>query len=94
MSSTKQRILTSLVLGFITGFVFSLLNSRDVQTSLISALIFSLLVAAIVAVLSWAVDTAQGKGYPGWVGFLLVLCLNIVGVLILWLLPERRVQAV
>jgi drug/metabolite transporter (DMT)-like permease len=94
MLSTKQRTLISLALGIIAGFVFSLINGRDVPTSLLSALIFGILVAAIVAVLSWAMEYAQRKGYPGWMGFLLVLFLNIVGVLILWLLPERRVQAV
>lgn len=94
MDLTRRRTLISLVLGLTIGFLVSILNGRDVQTSLLSALVYGLLIAVIVAVLSWSVEYAQRKGYPGWVGFLLVLFLNVVGLLILFLLPERRVQAI
>ncbi|MEJ2709962.1 MAG: hypothetical protein P8074_20290 [Anaerolineales bacterium] len=93
MNSTTRRTIISLILGFSIGFLFSIRNGRDIQTSLLSALVFSLLVAVIVAVLSWSIEYAERKGYPGWLGFVLVLCLNVIGVLILFLLPERRAQA-
>jgi hypothetical protein len=93
MNLTGRRTFISLILGFSIGFLFSIRNGRDLQTSLLSALVFGLLVAVVVVVLSWSIEYAQRKGYPGWMGFVLVLCLNVIGVLILILLPERRAQA-
>jgi hypothetical protein len=93
MNSTTRRTIISLILGFSIGFLFSIRNGRDIPTSLLTALVFGLLVAVVVAVLSWSIEYAQRKGYPGWLGFGLVLCLNVIGVLILFLLPERRAQA-
>lgn len=93
MNLTARRTLISLILGFSIAFLFSIRNGREFPTALLSALVFGLLTAVTVAVLSWSIEYAERKGYPGWLGFLLVLCLNLVGVVILFLLPERRAQA-
>jgi hypothetical protein len=46
-------------------------------------------VATIVALLSWGIDIAVKKGYPDWVGFLLVLLFDVFGLLVLAILPDR-----
>jgi uncharacterized membrane protein len=82
-------ILLALVLGFFVGMGVSLANGKDLLFALQRGVIFALLVGVIVAILSWGVDTADEKGYPSWLGFLLVFCFNIFGLIILALLPSH-----
>jgi len=83
------RIILSFVISFILGVVISLSNGRDLLSSLQSAFIFAIIVATIIAMLSWGIDIAVKKGYSDWVGFLLVLILNILGLVILAVLPNK-----
>lgn len=91
MNSTI-RILLALALGFVSGFVIPLGNGQDLLWALQSGLGFALLIGCIVAILSWGMDIAIEKGYPGWMGFLLALVFNVVGLLLLVLLPGRAVK--
>jgi hypothetical protein len=81
------RIGLALVLGFFIAAFISLVNGRDVVSALLAGVGFAVLVGVIVATLSWGMDRAVEKGYPSWFGFFLALCLNVVGLIILALLP-------
>jgi hypothetical protein len=83
------RIILSFIISFILGVVISLSNGRDLLSSLQSAFIFAIIAATIVAMLSWGIGIAVKKGYSNWVGFLLVLILNILGLAILVVLPKK-----
>ena len=83
------RIILSFIISFILGVVISLSNGRDLLSSLQSAFIFAIIAATIVAMFSWGIDIAVKKGYSNWVGFLLVLILNILGLAILAVLPNK-----
>lgn len=90
--SRTTRTFLALLMGFLIGLVILLINGRTIGASIIGALIFSVLVGVIVAILSWAFEYAERKGYSGWVGFFLVLILNIIGVILLLLLPSKNQQ--
>jgi hypothetical protein len=83
----------AMLLGFVIAVAVSLLNGGDLLGSVLSGLVLAVIVGVIVAVLSWAVDTARTKGYGAWVGVLLVILLNLVGVVLLLLLPARQGSA-
>ena len=87
--NTWTRTGLALVLGLSIGTFISFINGRDFVSALQAGFGFALLVGFIVGVLSCGMDIALEKGYPGWFGFLLVLCLNIVGLMILALLPAH-----
>jgi len=87
--NTWTRTGLALVLGLSIGTFISFVNGRDLVSAMQAGFGFALLVGVIVAVLSCGMDIALEKGYPGWFGFLLVLCLNIVGLMILALLPAH-----
>jgi len=95
MNSTI-RILLALVLGFVIAFVIALANSGATGAGFVEilqgSLFFALLVGIIVAVLSWGMDVAIKKGYPGWMGFLLALIPDNMGLDILLLLPRRSAK--
>lgn len=84
-----ERTLLAIVLSFVIGLPLALINGMDLLSALWGAFVFSLLTGAVVAVLAWAVYMAKQKGYPGILGFLAVLILNIFGILLLLLLPRR-----
>ena len=69
-----------------------LVNQLPLGDVLLRSLSFGILVAAIVALLAWASETAEQKGYPSWLGFWLVAILNILGMFIVWLLPDRETK--
>lgn len=91
MTSTRKRTLVAVLLGFAAAFAISILNGFTFALALYSAALLAVIAGVIVGVLSWAIEYAVGKGYPGWLGPVLVIFLNIVGVIILVLLPTRRV---
>ena len=86
---SSTRILLALVISFLAGFILALLNGRGLLLSLQSALFFTIIVTIVVAILSWGIDIAVKKGYPDWVGFLLALLLNVFGLAILAVLPNK-----
>ena len=84
-----MRIKIAVFLGLFIGVLTAFVNGRDLSSALQAGFGFALLVGIIVAALSWGMETAIEKGYPGWFGFLLVLCLNFVGLVIVALLPAH-----
>ena len=86
---SSTRIFTGFILSFLLGFAISLLNGRGLASAFQAGFFFAVLVGVIVAMLSWSIDIAVKKGYPAWVGFFLVLFLNVFGLLILAVLPNR-----
>jgi hypothetical protein len=88
MTSNKRIVLT-LVLGFLSGIVSSLYNGRNLSSVLQAGCIFAVIVTIVVALLSWGMDIAKNKGYPGWVGFVLVFIFNVFGLFILAILPNK-----
>jgi hypothetical protein len=86
---SSTRIFIALIVSFVLGFAISLLNGQSLVSALQSGFFFAVLVAVIVAMLSWGIDIAVKKGYPDWAGFFLVLILNVFGLLLLAILPNR-----
>ncbi|MEP7359769.1 MAG: hypothetical protein ABI847_21135 [Anaerolineales bacterium] len=93
MNSGTSRIALGAVLAFVGALGIGLANGLGALTSLGNALIFSLIVGAIIAVLNWAIAIAQRKGYSPWLGFGLVVVLNVIGLLLLLWLPARSKAA-
>lgn len=89
MSYRLLQIIAALIMGFVLGSVISFYNGQDFASSLMAGLWFSLIVGVIVSILAWAVETAKQKGYSALTGFILVLVLNILGIVILLLLPTK-----
>lgn len=92
MIPRPAKTLLAFILGWTSSMVACLVNQLPLGDALLRSLGFGILVSAIVAVLAWASETAEQKGYPGWLGFWLVVVLNIVGIFIIWLLPERNTE--
>jgi len=86
---SSTRIFIGFIVSFLLGFAISLLNGRTLVSALQASFLFAVLVGIIVAMLSWGIDIAVKKGYPAWLGFFLVLFLNVFGLLILVVLPNR-----
>jgi ABC-type transport system involved in cytochrome c biogenesis permease subunit len=78
------------LLGFVAGFALSLANGRALAQSSISALEFAAIAGVIVAALAWASGASERKGYSPWLGFVLVLILDVVGIVIILLLPAQN----
>lgn len=89
MTSRPAKTLLAFLLGWTSGMIAFLVNQLPLGDALLRSLGFGILVAAIVAILAWASETAEQKGYPSWLGFWLVAILNFLGIFIVWLLPER-----
>ena len=90
MNIIAKRTMLAIILGFTIALVISLLNGRTIAQASYAAAILAALTGLIVGVLSWAVYHASRKGYPGWLGFILVFFLNILGIMILFLLPKMQ----
>lgn len=78
------------LMGLVAGFAVSMANGKALAASLLSGLEFSIVVGLVVAVLSWAARASEQKGYDPWLGIVLVLILNVVGIVLLLLLPARK----
>ena len=88
-SRDKKRINysigASLVLGALSGFVG--VSERD--PSLFQTVnLFVLLIAAILY-LYGLYSYSKAKGYPGWLGVVLGILLNLIGLVVLVFLPDR-----
>jgi hypothetical protein len=85
----KKRIGLAFTLGLFIGINISISNGANLPTAIRDGLIFSLIITFIVALIDWGMKLTKEKGYPIWVGFVLVLFLNIIGIIILLLLPTH-----
>lgn len=65
-------------------------NRKDLVPAFIRGILFSMIVALIVIALSWTAEVSEKKGYDQWVGILLVLILNIIGIVILLCIPTKK----
>jgi len=83
----KKRIGLAFTLGLFIGINISISNGSNLLTALRDGFIFSLIITTIVVLINWGMNLTKEKGYPIWVGFVLVLFLNIIGIIILLLLP-------
>jgi hypothetical protein len=88
MTLTK-RIALAFTLGLFIGVNISISNGANILSALGDGFIFALCITFVVAIISWGMDIAKAKGYPIWVGFVLALFLNIIGIMILFLLPSH-----
>ena len=84
-----SRIALGAGLALVAALGVSLANGVGARTSFENALILALVVGAIVAVFHWAMAIARRKGYSPWVGFWVVVVLNVIGVVLLLGLPVR-----
>lgn len=91
---SSTRILLALIISFLLSVFISFSNGRDLLLSLQSGFIFAIIVATIVAMLSWGMDIAVEKGYSGWVGFFLVLILNVLGLVLLAVVPNKTAAVI
>jgi len=89
---TATRVISALVLSFVVGVTLASANGQDILTALRSSLIFASITAAVVALLSVGMEKAEEKGYPAWFGLLLVVLLNVLGLVILALLPSQSAE--
>jgi ABC-type transport system involved in cytochrome c biogenesis permease subunit len=83
------RIVAAIALGFVVGFVGAVISGQPVVRSLVGAAMLAMVVGAILALFSWAIDAARDKGYSAWLRVWAVLLLNVLGFLLLALLPSR-----
>ena len=86
---SSNRIVLAFIIGFLAGVFISLSNGRDLLSSLLSGFIIAIITVAIVILLSWGIDIAVKKGYPGWLGFVLVLIFNVFGLMLLAVLRNK-----
>lgn len=54
-----------------------------------NSLLFAVVVGGLLLFLHVGATMAEQKGYSTWFGILLVLFLNLLGFVVLWLLPDR-----
>ena len=86
---SSTRIFIGFIFSFLLGFAISLLNGQGLASAFQAGFFLAVLVGIIVAMLSWGIDIAVKKGYPDWVGFFVVLFLNVFGLLLLAVLPNK-----
>jgi len=87
--SFLQRIGLAFTLGIFIGTNISTSNGLPLPTAIRNGLIFAIIITIIVALITWGSTISKDKGYPYWFSFMLVLFLNIIGIIILVLLPVR-----
>jgi len=90
MISRLAKTLLAFLLGWTSGIIACLYNQLPLGDAMLRSLGFGLFVAAIVAILAWASETVEQKGYPARLGFWLVAILNFLGIFIVCQLPDRE----
>ena len=78
-----------LAVGFLFAVTIALANGLDLMSSLKAGSSIVLLVCAVCIPISWSMAIATKKGYPDWLAGILVLGFNILGLVIVILLPIR-----
>jgi len=86
---TTNRVTAALALSFFVGVTLASINGQDMMTALRSSVIFASITGAVIALLSLGMEKAEDKGYPASLGLLLVVLLNVLGLIILTILPRR-----
>jgi hypothetical protein len=89
---TATRTISAFALAFIVGTILATANGLDPATALGSSITFAGITAALVALLSFGIEKAEEKGYPAWMGVLLVVFLNVLGLVILTFLPRQPAE--
>ena len=90
--TSSTRIFFAFVISFPLSVGILLSNGQGLVLSLQSGFVFSIIVTFIVSILSWGIDIAVKKGYPRWAGFLLVLIFNVIGLVLLAILPNKKIS--
>ena len=88
--SREKTIVILTVLAFIVSFLVAFVNRQDAGLALQNTFTFTALACLIMIVLHIGALIAERKGYPTWLGVALVGLLNVVGFLILLILPDRH----
>src|SRR5262245_21034475 len=86
---TATRAMSALTLSFVVGVTLASINGQDPLTALRSSSVFASITAGLIALLSFGMEKAEDKGYPAWLGLLLVVFLNVLGLINLTILPRR-----
>ena len=90
--SKKMFLGLAFMFSFVIGILFALNNGLPLSRALANSLIFGIIVVYIALVSLWGVSIASDKGYSEWLGFLLGLFLNLLGIVVLLILPRRKAQ--
>lgn len=88
--SLVKRIALAFSLGIYVGISTALSNGASLNIAVRDGLIFSVIISVYVAIVSWGIKIAEDKGYPVRGAFFLVLLTNIIGIIILKILPIRK----
>ncbi len=75
--------------GFLFVATLALANGLTLIASMKAGLVIVLLVCVVCIPISWGIAIASKKGYPSWLAGILVLGFNILGLVIVILLPIR-----
>ena len=75
--------------GFLFAITLALANGLTLIAAVKVGLILVLLICVVCISISLGIAIASKKGYPGWLAAALVLCFNILGLVIVILLPVR-----
>jgi hypothetical protein len=87
--SLIKRVALVFTMGMFFGTNISISNGSTLLTAIRDGLFFSIIISFVVILIDWGINIAKEKCYPIWIGFVLALLLNVIGILILKLLPIR-----
>jgi hypothetical protein len=87
--SLLKRVALIFTLGMFFGINISISNGSKLLTAIRDGLLFSIIISFVVILIDWGMKISKEKGYPIWIGFILALFLNIIGIIFLKLLPIR-----
>lgn len=85
----EKRIVVLTFLVLLAAFVITLANRQNVALALQNAFVFAGVVGLLMVLLHIGASIAERKSYPTWLGVVLTLFLNIIGLMILLVLPDR-----
>jgi hypothetical protein len=90
----REKVIALLSMLILTvAFVIALFNRQSVALALQNAIVFAGFVCLLMVFLHIGASIAEGKGYPTWFGVVITFLLNIVGLLILLMLPSKSKSA-